>query len=57
MEEATVLSLAIDGGSLDCSGGCGERGEELVSEGQPAGSADGREDGDEAGCLPSPGRP
>lgn len=57
MEEATVLSLAIDGGSLDCSGDCGERGEELVSEGQPAGFADGREDGDGAGCLPSPGRP
>lgn len=57
MEEATVLSLAIDGGSRDCSGGCGGRAEELVSEGRPAGSADGREDGDEAGCLPSPGRP
>lgn len=57
MEEATVLSLAIDGGSPDCSGGCGGRAEELVSEGQPAGFADGREDGDEAGCLPSPGRP
>lgn len=38
MEETTVLSLAVDGGSLDRTGDCGEEEEGAFSEGKASGT-------------------